>query len=168
MPRKKGRPSIVLSLTITSTSHSAKRFGALAGIGPRPPIHFSGAIDRARLFAFRNYEHRLRRTCPKPCASVNGRNRRKPVAPTRVGEGPVSTPSGLPARVPSVRFCGLALRAGYHHVDFAAGAFGADQPLMPIRDRHLGAVPLRLFGRIGFYLVAAIATPNDQADAGRR
>jgi len=58
-------------------------------------------------------------------------------------------------------------RPGHDHIDFPAAAFGTDQPLTPIRDRHFGAVALRLLGRIGLYLLAAIAAPNDETNAGR-
>src|SRR5262249_40699276 len=45
--------------------------------------------------------------------------RRNPVAPTRVGEGPVSTPSRPPARVPSVRF---------YHTPLVPGSEGGPRP----------------------------------------
>jgi hypothetical protein len=58
------------------------------------------------------------------------------------------------------------LRPGHDHIDFAAAAFGADQPLAPIGHRHFGAVALNLFGGIGLDLVAAVPAPHYEADAG--
>jgi hypothetical protein len=58
------------------------------------------------------------------------------------------------------------LRPGHDHIDFAAAAFGTDQPLTPIEHGHFGAVPLGHLGRVGLDLMAAILAPNDQPDAG--
>jgi hypothetical protein len=62
----------------------------------------------------------------------------------------------------------LAALPRHHHVNLAAAALRTDQPLAPIRQCHLGAVALSLFGGIGFNLVTAIAAPHDRANAGRR
>ena len=57
--------------------------------------------------------------------------------------------------------------SGHDHIDFAAAAFGTDQPLAPVRDSHFGTVAPSLFGGIGLDLVTAISTPYDEANAGR-
>ena len=56
---------------------------------------------------------------------------------------------------------------GHDHIDLTAAAFGADQPLAPIGHGRLGAVPSSHLGGIGLDLMAAIAAPNDETNAGR-
>jgi hypothetical protein len=56
--------------------------------------------------------------------------------------------------------------ACHNHIDFAAAAFGADQPLTPIGHRHFGTVPSSHLGGIGLDLMLAFSAPNDQPDAG--
>jgi hypothetical protein len=51
-------------------------------------------------------------------------------------------------------------------IDLAAAALAAHQPLVPVRDGHLGAVTLGHCGRVGLDLVPAIAAPHDQVGAG--
>ena len=88
--------------------------------------------------------------------------RNHPINLSQLGREPPSY------RVSSVRSHDyLFASPGHDHIDFAAAAFGTDQPLTPIRDRHFGAVAESLFGGIGLDLVTAIAAPNDEADAGR-
>jgi hypothetical protein len=58
------------------------------------------------------------------------------------------------------------LRTGHHHVNLAAAALGADQPLMPIENCGLGAASLRMFGGIRLDLMAAIPVPHDEANLG--
>jgi hypothetical protein len=58
--------------------------------------------------------------------------------------------------------------AGYDHVYLPAAAFGADQPLSPIGNGHLSAVPFGLLGGIRFDLMATISAPYHQANAGSR
>jgi len=62
----------------------------------------------------------------------------------------------------------LPPRSANHHFDFAAAALRADEPLVPIRNSHLGGVAHRLLGRVRLGLMPAGFAPHDQADAGRR
>ena len=55
---------------------------------------------------------------------------------------------------------------GDDKIDPPAAASATDQPVMPIRDGHLGTVALRHLGRIGLELVTAIETPHDEPRAG--
>jgi hypothetical protein len=59
----------------------------------------------------------------------------------------------------------LSPRSGYDHIDLAAAALGADQPLAPIGHSSFGAVLLGHLGRVGLDLVPAILAPHDQPDA---
>jgi hypothetical protein len=52
------------------------------------------------------------------------------------------------------------LGPGHDHVDVSAAAFRADEPLAPFRDRHLGAITLRLLGSIRLDLVLARLAPH--------
>ena len=60
---------------------------------------------------------------------------------------------------------GAASSRSHKHFVEAAGAFGADQPLAPIWQRHLRAIPPGLFDGIGLDLMAAIPAPHNQANA---
>jgi hypothetical protein len=60
-----------------------------------------------------------------------------------------------------------ALRSGDDEIDLPATALRAHKPGVPIRDRHLGAVALGYLGRVGFDLVPAIETPDDQPHMAR-
>jgi hypothetical protein len=55
------------------------------------------------------------------------------------------------------------LSPGNHHIDLSAAAFGADQPLPPFREGHLGAVAFGLLAGIGLDLVLAHLAPDDEA-----
>src|SRR5438270_815044 len=57
---------------------------------------------------------------------------------------------------------------GHHHVYLPAAAFRADQPLPPLRNGHLSAVPFGLLGGIRFDLMPTLSSPYDQANAGSR
>jgi hypothetical protein len=59
------------------------------------------------------------------------------------------------------------LGPGHHHVDVAAAAGRADEPLAPLRNRHVGAILLRHLGGVGLDLMAARLAPHDQPHAGR-
>jgi len=59
------------------------------------------------------------------------------------------------------------LGPGHHHVDVAAAAPGADEPLAPLRDGGVGAVPLGHLGGVGLDLVAARLALHDQPHARR-
>jgi hypothetical protein len=72
-------------------------------------------------------------------------------------ESPQTTLSRPPAQGPKAR-CGpfpLAapppLSSRHHHVDIAAAASCAHEPLSPIAHSRFGAVPLRLFDGIGLH-----------------
>ena len=65
-----------------------------------------------------------------------------------------------------LRSLGPAPGPGNHHIDLSAAAFGADQPIPPLGNRHFGAVPLSLFGGIGLDLMTAISAPHDETNAG--
>jgi hypothetical protein len=80
---------------------------------------------------------------------ANGRNRRNPAVRTRHGEGPESTPSRPSAQVPSVRFYPLAPSPGGDHVDPAAAASRADQPLAPIENRRCITMPMGQLAKFG-------------------
>jgi hypothetical protein len=58
------------------------------------------------------------------------------------------------------------LRPGYDHIDFAAAAFGADQPLAPIDHGRFGAVASSHLGGVGLNPMLAFLAPNDQLHAG--
>jgi hypothetical protein len=55
------------------------------------------------------------------------------------------------------------LRAGDDEIDLPTAALTADEPLMPVRDRQIGAIVQRHRGRVGLDLIPAIAAPDDQA-----
>jgi hypothetical protein len=59
------------------------------------------------------------------------------------------------------------LRSGHDHINSAAVALTAHQPLVPVRNCRLGTVPLGHRG-VGFDLMMAIKTPHDQPHMGRR
>jgi hypothetical protein len=52
-----------------------------------------------------------------------------------------------------------SLGPGYHHVDVAAAAARADEPLAPFGDGGPGAIPLGHLGSVGFDPMAARPTP---------
>ena len=56
------------------------------------------------------------------------------------------------------------LGPGHNHVDIAAAAVRAHQPLAPIGNGSLGAVSL---GGVGLGLVTARLAPDDKSDTGR-
>jgi hypothetical protein len=58
--------------------------------------------------------------------------------------------------------------AGNDEVDPSAAALTADQPLVPVGDRHLGGVAFRHLGRVRLDLVPAIETPDDKPNARGR
>jgi hypothetical protein len=60
----------------------------------------------------------------------------------------------------------LSPLAGNHHVDGAAAAPRAHQPLAPSQDRDAGGVPMSQLGRCGLDLVAAGSARYDQAEMG--
>jgi hypothetical protein len=63
--------------------------------------------------------------------------------------------------------CGLApLCAGHDHIDRAAPATETDEPLMPVRNRSLGAVSFGHFGGIGLDSMAAFPTTDDEPNTG--
>jgi hypothetical protein len=81
-----------------------------------------------------------------------------------------------PERVESGRLGGLDRQGllalpprgpGHHHVDVAAAAPGAYEPLAPFENAGRGAISLGHLGSIRLDLVAAIAAPHDQAHASR-
>jgi hypothetical protein len=59
-----------------------------------------------------------------------------------------------------------SLGASDNHLGIVAPAFGADQPGTPIENCGLGTVALSLLGGIGFDLMAARLTPDDQPNMG--
>src|SRR5215469_9229529 len=59
------------------------------------------------------------------------------------------------------------LGAGHHHVDSAAATPGAHQPIAPLGNGGLGAVPLGHLRRIGLGPVTARLAPGDKSDACR-
>jgi hypothetical protein len=61
----------------------------------------------------------------------------------------------------------MPLGSAHHHVDVAAMALRAYQPLAPVRHCRFGTVSLGHFGRIRLDFVAAIFAPNDQLEMGR-
>jgi hypothetical protein len=65
-----------------------------------------------------------------------------------------------------LRPLGAPLCPSHHHIDLAAAAFRADQPIPPLGNGHFGAVALSLFGGIGLDLMAVISAPHDQTNAG--
>ena len=58
------------------------------------------------------------------------------------------------------------LGPGHHHVDVAATTPGADQPIAPIENDGLGAVPPGDLGRIGLGPVTAHLAPHESAGHG--
>ena len=70
-----------------------------------------------------------------------------------------------PPLFPKDALCAPPL-AGDDEIDPPAVALAADEPLVPVRDRHLGAVARRHLVRIGLDLVPAIAAPYDQPHPG--
>jgi hypothetical protein len=54
------------------------------------------------------------------------------------------------------------LGTSYDEINPPAAALGADEPLVPVGDGHLGSVALGHRGRVGLGLVPAIETPHDQ------
>jgi hypothetical protein len=62
----------------------------------------------------------------------------------------------------------LASLARHDHVGIVAPTTGTDQPLMPIENRHLWAVPPRHFGRVRLYLMAARLAPYDEPHVSSR
>jgi hypothetical protein len=79
-------------------------------------------------------------------SSCNGHSRA--VRADRARQSPTS---GL--RLPAER---IMLGSAHHHVDVAAAALRAHEPLAPIRHGHLGAVSLGHLRRVGLDLVAAM------------
>jgi hypothetical protein len=73
---------------------------------------------------------------------------------------------GSRARQHQLAASGGASLASHDHIDFAAAAFGADEPVPPRGNGHFGAVALSLFGGIGLDLMAAISAPHDETNAG--
>ena len=65
-----------------------------------------------------------------------------------------------------LRPLGAPLCPSHHHIDLAAAAFRADQPVPPLGNGHFGAVALNLFSGIRLDLVAAISAPHDKANTG--
>jgi hypothetical protein len=59
------------------------------------------------------------------------------------------------------------LGSGHHHVYVAAAAVRAHQPIGPIENGDLGAVPLGDFRGIGLGSVTARPAPDDKSDTGR-
>ena len=57
------------------------------------------------------------------------------------------------------------LGPGHHHVDVAAAASGADEPLSPLGNGGLGPVLFGRLGGIGLDLVTARLAPHDQPNA---
>ena len=60
-----------------------------------------------------------------------------------------------------------ALGPGHHETDLAATALRTYQPLAPIQDRGIRAVPGSHLGRVGLDLMLAGFAPDDQPDLGR-
>jgi hypothetical protein len=58
------------------------------------------------------------------------------------------------------------LGAGHHHIRIVAPATRTDEPLTPIGNDRLGAIPSRHFGGIGLNLMAAIPAPDDKENTG--
>jgi hypothetical protein len=46
----------------------------------------------------------------------------------------------------------VTLRPGHDHIDFAAAAFGTDEPIAPVEHGRFGAVPRSHLGRPGLQL----------------
>jgi hypothetical protein len=59
------------------------------------------------------------------------------------------------------------LGSAHHHVDVAVPTPGTDQPIAPLEQGHLGAIPLGHLGRIRLHLVLARLAPDDEPHAGR-
>jgi hypothetical protein len=62
---------------------------------------------------------------------------------TRAVNGTSTAPNGT---------IGMPSRAAHHHIDLAAAAAGADQPLAPIEHGGIGAIPGSHLGGIGLDL----------------
>lgn len=71
-----------------------------------------------------------------------------------------------PSPAPSLAFSPSLAR--HDHISAPRPASAADKPGVPIRDGHLGAVPLGHLSGVGLDLVAAIKAPNNKPDTGRR
>ena len=56
--------------------------------------------------------------------------------------------------------------AGHHHVSITAAAAGTHQPLAPIEDAGIGAVPSSHLGGVGLDLMLARLAPYDKPDLG--
>jgi hypothetical protein len=63
---------------------------------------------------------------------------------TRAVNGTSTAPNGT---------IGMPSRAAHHHIDLAAAAAGADQPLAPIEHGGIGAIPGSHLGGIGRCIV---------------
>jgi hypothetical protein len=55
---------------------------------------------------------------------------------------------------------------GHYHVDLPSAALRTDEPLAPIEDAGVGAVPSSHLGGIGFDLMLARLAPHDKPDLG--
>jgi len=60
------------------------------------------------------------------------------------------------------------LGSAHHEINLTTVAAGARKASAPVDDRRLGAVTLRHFAGAGLYLMAAIETSHNQANAGGR
>ncbi|HEY2534320.1 MAG TPA: hypothetical protein VGJ20_41460, partial [Xanthobacteraceae bacterium] len=60
-----------------------------------------------------------------------------------------------------------SLCPGHHEIDRPAAACAADKPRVPIRNGHLGAVPLCHLRGVRFYSMPAIEVPDDQPHPSR-
>jgi hypothetical protein len=92
----------------------------------------------------------------------------KPGSARLLAEGAVSvwrfgSGSGDGVRMPTVALPPLG--PGHHHIDLPAAAAGADEPLAPVRYCRLGTIPAGLLGRVGFALVTAGFTHDDELHA---
>jgi hypothetical protein len=59
-----------------------------------------------------------------------------------------------------------AVGPGHHHVDIPAAASRAHQPIAPLGNGCLGAVPLGDLRSVGLGPVAARLAPDDKTDLG--
>jgi hypothetical protein len=79
------------------------------------------------------------------------------------GESPERVESGRPGDLDRAGLLPLPpLGPGHDHVNVAAAAFGADEPLAPFEDRGFRAVPLGHFRGVGLDPAAARLAPHDQ------
>ncbi len=81
-------------------------------------------------------------------------------------KSPNTAPTALSARGADALHDYLVASPSHHHINLAAAAFRADQPVPPLGNGHFGGVALSLFGGIGLDLMAAISAPHDEANAG--